>query len=363
MSVYLIFLFSVVILCSFRIKKNASRNYLYPFALIGWVVIILFSGLRYGIGTDYFSYEAIFYSIDSGGSYNESLEPGFKFLGSLFSNTKNGFYCFIFLLSTITNVFFLFAIYKESEKISENLKALSLILFFLTSTYFWPFNGVRQGIACSFIVFSLRYIFRRDFIRFCLCVVIAALFHKSAIVVVFIYFLYGVRLSSFFYLCAVLASIIIHQTGVVSLIGQMLLPYLGEKYARYIYNPLNFGGSGLGVYVYVIIFFVLWWCGAYVKKNIIHKNDVHKQIDYYLCLFTIGLILRVFALDNLIFVRFAYYFTIFDMLFIPYLISQFIRLSNRIALSLFFIFIYFILFINSIMNSNDLLPYDNIFFR
>nr|WP_238340005.1 EpsG family protein [Citrobacter sp. NCU1] len=350
-------------LCGFRIKHYATNSYFHPFELLGWVTIICFSGFRYGIGTDYYSYESIFYSIERGGAYNESLELGFKLLGALFPNSQDGFFCFLFVLSLITNIVFLIALYRENKKLSENIKLLGLLLFFLSSTYFWPFNGVRQGIACAFVAYSLKYIYARSFIKFAICILIASLFHKSALLVVVIYFLYPIRIPHLFYLFAVLTSIIIHQVGVVSFIGEILLPYLGDKYARYIYNPLDFGGSGLGVYVYVLIFLVLWSARGILSKNLHKHYDILRRIDFYLLLYTIGIILRIFALDNLIFVRFAYYFTIFDMFFIPYLISQFKRPSNRIVLSIFFLFVYFILFLNSIMNSNDLLPYESILLR
>ncbi|HHC4763078.1 TPA: EpsG family protein [Escherichia albertii] len=364
MIVYLVFLFTVSGLCFFRIKLCATGKYIYPFAFWGWLAIIIFAGLRYGIGTDYYSYESIFLSLNKGGEYNDSLEIGFKFLASFFSSTKYGFYCFIFVTSAITNILFLASLYREGKFLSENLKVFGVLLFFLTSTYFWPFNGIRQGVACAFVAYSLRYIFERRLVCFIICILLASTFHKSALIVISFYFLYSIKVPSLFYFFIVIISIVIHQVGIVSSFSSLILPYLGEKYARYIYNPLDFGGTGLGVYVYVMLFFMLW---AFRNVLVIVKKtkqiDVLKRIDFLLCIYAIGVVFRVFALENLIFVRFAYYFTIFDMFFIPLLISQFNGFFNKAVLSAIFIFLYSVLFVNSILNANDLIPYQSIIFR
>ena len=75
---------------------------------------------------------------------------------------------------------------KEQKK--EDI-ALPMFLFYF-GAFVNSFNIMRQTVAVVLIAFSFQYVFKRDFLKFMLCVLVAATFHLSALVVTVVYFLW-----------------------------------------------------------------------------------------------------------------------------------------------------------------------------
>lgn len=354
MIIYLLFFITVVTLLIIPFKNRSSDTSIYPFAFLSYFIIIVFSGFRYGIGTDYFSYEYVFFNIHSENQYNSGLEYGFYYLSKILPQSQNGFFTLIFLLSFITNLIFYFAIKEQIKKSPESSRTLIIILFFITGFYFLPFNGVRQGVAIAFVLYSYQFIKSRNLLYFCLSIILACLFHKSAILFIPFYFLYHLNLPRKLGLLLVLFCFLITKLNILSYISNYALSSLDEKYSRYIQSPPDFGGSGLGVYLYIFLFLFI-----YVTSHIVKINDNRKkEFSFLFIIFSIGISLRVIALENIIFVRPSYYFTVFDIFFIPIFLSLFRK--NKLIISVGIIIIYLTTFIASLANSNGLLPYNNI---
>lgn len=66
---------------------------------------------------------------------------------------------------------------------------LSVLFYFVTGVYFDAYNGLRQYIAVSICFYAMKYILNKDAKRYFLAVLIAFLFHKSALFFVPVYFL------------------------------------------------------------------------------------------------------------------------------------------------------------------------------
>src|SRR5699024_2623447 len=80
---YFIILFtSLIVYFSGGFKQTKEKKIVFWSAVI---LPILISGLRYGIGTDYFSYEKIYYQLTTGNDFlgafkNSRFEPGWIIL-------------------------------------------------------------------------------------------------------------------------------------------------------------------------------------------------------------------------------------------------------------------------------------------
>lgn len=354
MIIYLLFVIIVFTLLIIPFKNKKSDSPIYPFAFLSYFIVVIFSGLRYGIGTDYFSYEYVFFNIHTDNQYNSGLEYGFYYLSKILPQNQDGFFALIFLLSFITNFIFYLAIKKQIKNSVESSRSLIIILFFITGFYFLPFNGVRQGVAIAFILYSYQFIKNRSLFQFSLSIVLAMLFHKSAILFFPIYFLYNLQLSRKFGVLLVLLCFLITKLNILNYVTSYAISSLDDKYSRYIQSPPDFGGSGLGVYLYILLFLFI-----YITSHVIKiKESREKEFLFLFMLFSIGISLRVIALENIIFVRPSYYFTVFDIFFIPLFLSLFNK--NKLIITVGIIIIYLTTFIASIANSNGLLPYSNI---
>src|SRR5699024_11372248 len=79
----------------------------------------------------------------------------------------------------------IFFIYKYSVNV-----VLFLFLFISLYLYLFSFNEIRQAIAMSILVMGFHLILERKFLRYFIVVLVATLFHETAILMLLLYFIY-----------------------------------------------------------------------------------------------------------------------------------------------------------------------------
>lgn len=154
-------------------------------ALIISVVLILVSGLRYRVGTDFMAYyrnrvtdlNVVWRSLIT------FKEPGIKLLSFLSHGIYDDGQSLIFLSALITIGLFCLTIYRNSS-----MYLIGMLLYLFLGDWQGSFNGVRQYLAAAILFAGHRYIFYRDFPRYLAVVLLAALFHTSAVVMIVPYF-------------------------------------------------------------------------------------------------------------------------------------------------------------------------------
>lgn len=114
----------------------------------------------------------------------KKLEVGFEYIVRLCQLvTRNQWFTFGAISFIIS-----FLIFKECLNDSDDYR-LSVLFYFVTGVYFDAYNGLRQYIAVSICFYAMKYILNKDAKRYFLAVLIAFLFHKSALFFVPVYFL------------------------------------------------------------------------------------------------------------------------------------------------------------------------------
>ena len=98
---------------------------------------------------------------------------------------------FMFVLS---GALFAIAIGVFVYKNSEN-PLLSMTMFICLGLYIFMVQGLRQSISISICLFAVEYCKRRKLIRFLVLVFLASLFHRTAVVFLLVYVLYGRKLT------------------------------------------------------------------------------------------------------------------------------------------------------------------------
>lgn len=124
--------------------------------IISSLPAIVITGIRYGIGSDYFSYQGIFYSdVDFKDPLFSIFNQGIKFLGG-------DFYTSVFVISVIFFTLVFLRIFEDSE-----YPWLSVFLLFGMIYFFTFMNAMRQFLAISILVYSIKYLEeKRDFLFF-----------------------------------------------------------------------------------------------------------------------------------------------------------------------------------------------------
>lgn len=146
--------------------------------------LVLVSGLRYNVGTDYFNtYYTGFYRVLAGSDFDQ-FEVGYKLLVKLIQVFTDNVFVLFFVTALIT-VGFTFAAFR---RMSSNV-AFSILLFMISRYYFIGMNGVRQMMACAVFAYALTFAIRRDVGPYLIFSLIAVSFHYSAILLLPTYWL------------------------------------------------------------------------------------------------------------------------------------------------------------------------------
>lgn len=194
MTVYYINLALIVLLawplCIY--KPSKIKKIIYIVLTLGYMWFL--ATFRYGIGFDYYSYINIFrYIRDTEGFSNLlalSYEPGFTLLTkamTLFIDNSVAMYGFYELLILIPIGWFIYKYCKDAW--------FAVWLFVTLSFFYTTMNFIRQTMATSIILLSYRFLRDKKPIPYFLLVLLAASFHKTALIMIPVYFLCRIKLT------------------------------------------------------------------------------------------------------------------------------------------------------------------------
>lgn len=146
------------------------------------------SAFRINTGNDYQTYISHFHDIYRGNYV--VTERGFNLVVTLVYRffQKECYLVLFALFAFLTAGVFLKALYDQSVDFK-----MSFFLFMALGAYFQTYNTVRYYFALGIVLFSMRYILRKQYIRFLAAILIASLFHKTALIVIPMYLLAAIR--------------------------------------------------------------------------------------------------------------------------------------------------------------------------
>lgn len=136
----------------------------------------------YGKIKFYFGEESILSNLFGGGS-----ELGFRLLSFMCSAIFNNFTIFLLIISVII----IGTYYRMIKKYSPYI-FISVLLFLLT-VFNQSLFVLRQHLAIAICLFAIPSILERRHIKFLIIVFIAFLFHRTALIFLPIYYLYGIN--------------------------------------------------------------------------------------------------------------------------------------------------------------------------
>lgn len=366
---YIIYFWLLVILLILaflgsKVKGTTYENFdifnetkITPFHWIGLLVISVVVGFRYQVGTDWLGYMEWYeyFKVVPLESLNKlNFEPGFLYLNYFLANLKLD-YTIMFFLVAFISWFFLF------KGIAAKILPLFIFFIFVDEYFFWSMNGIRQFVSISVFVYSVRFIHARNFKLYVFYIVLAALFHTSALILFILYFIPWDRVYKpkiWFVLFTV--SLFLANTPIILNSIESALMNLGNSipvlsvYLKY-FEGGRFEAStkevGLGYFFKVIIAILIF----YFSNSVIKK---HPNTKFFFILFFFGSIIYnifyMFPLIGRINLYFIFMRTIALSLVVYHLWTENKYRPVVIGISL----LYFLLFLVTIMNSsNDCCPY------
>lgn len=226
---------------------------------VSFSLIFLFLALRYNFGNDYEGYLDNFIQIDQNDQlynsiYSLQFELGWMFLNWLFRPL--GFFVMTAVLALLNcAVYYRFII----KYVPVRYYWLAIFLYVFNPNFMLVHSSaMRQSVAIMIFVFSLDFLYKKDAIRYFLCIGLASLFHFTAIILAPVYLLtfFNQKISKIY-------SIMLVSTFVLLFIfGESLSPHikqivsnLSEKYE--VYEDAGVANTGLGFLYYSAAFLLL----------------------------------------------------------------------------------------------------------
>lgn len=260
-----------------------------------------FSAVREGIGIDYSSYLIHIERIALG--YPNYMELGFKYLAKFLMSIFNDAKYVLSVFSFFTIYFFIKGIYCESKNIK-----MSIFIFLTWGYYFFTFNTVRNYFALSIVFFASKYVVNKKYWKFILCIIIASLFHKSALICIPLYIIANRKLTKKIYINIAILIIILFllKNQLREIVFGIYSYYEGSVYDNESISLLNIIKS----------LTLMCYGGIYYNKV---KED--NQLMFYFNLNTIAVIVYTVFYWLPEVSRIGFYFNITSIIFISNLTS------------------------------------------
>ncbi len=180
-SIALSTLVSVRPLNTFREKAKDRAALSGIFILLTTVLI-----LRVNIGNDYYRYTQIMHELRVDGYV--ITEPGFNLVCRFLLKTKLWWNAGYFLCFAVFGIITMGFMLKAMYDLSIDFK-LTFFMFMALGMYFQTFSIMRYYVALALVMYGIKYLLDKKYVRFILIVLVAASFHKIALVAIPLYFL------------------------------------------------------------------------------------------------------------------------------------------------------------------------------
>lgn len=328
--------------------RKSYQNRLYMAGI--FLILFVMLALRFDIGNDYRQYTQTAHEAYVGGYV--VTEIGFNMLVRLLYQAAGGeYYELVFaVFAFFTLLFFLKAFARQSVSFCG-----TFFLFMTWGLYFQTFNTVRYYLALSIALFSMKYVLERDYIKFVFWIIAAALFHKSVLLVIPVYWVASFAWKKW----QIAAGIVISAgcfwaKGLVLKLALVLYP----SYQNTVY--LEGGGSLTGILrITAVLALYLWF--VYYEGDGISEKSWYRELRFYGQLNLLAFAAGTFFSFLPVVTRITYYFSVSQLFMIPLIVGRIedTKVKKRVRTIIFIAcVIYFAIFLMQAHQEGvGLLPY------
>ena len=329
----------------------ASRTGMKFFCRLGYLLLAFVAVIRYDIGADYNAYVAKFDSMAEEISSHTVLlsdliydEPFSYLLSFCFQHCAHPSTWVIGAYFLLTLLF----IYLALERYKAH--ALGLLVFIVSYVYFDTWDWIRQALSMAIFLYAIRHIEDGRFVRYLICIGLAAAAHYSALILLPFYFVRYIRLSP--KTCALTALIfllvVVPFSDTIRNILFRIVPYYSQLYADTAYSEQG-GNTSTTFYLSTLVLIL----------TIYMSDSKHSALTLLL---TIGVLFKIVAMGNLNISRVAWYFTATEMILASTIWHESTYKIRRIGI-IGIMFVHFVL-LNFVFIPNRfrwVVPYETIF--
>ena len=294
----------VLLFSAFLLNKKYQRVQIA--SLLGMMIPVVFAAGRYKVGTDFWTYERIFQRI--------SKEPFGDFIKRLLREDDQLFtllcrYTYklggrVLTWGVLAALIFI-PIVVTLRKYYPNLSQGTAIAVFLLSGFVSAFNICREYVAVTFVFCAIRYVHENKLWRFLLMILLAALFHNSALIALVLWFLWDHKKNcvisiekQVIFVVGTLGMALVYRQAIRLM--ATLFPKL-ESYAIYYSSEIESGNRDF--YVSVLVLSVVFCIIRSIRA-------LDKRSDFFFILLIVGTLIGLTGFTHPQFKRIALYFTV-----------------------------------------------------
>lgn len=262
------------------------------------------------------------------------VEKGYLLFTALLNKISNNSQFLIIVSSVFTLFIICYFLYKESPNLPISF------LIFSSQVWMTTMNGLRQYMVVAMLCLAwIKWTKRKkqskkeNFI-FTLSILLMATFHRSVLICVPMFFLArGKLLNKKVMICIGVAALMVLFPPMYNLFFGVLLG--GTEYENYVDTDAT-----MGIFRFIISCFPVILIWIYYHIQLKNKNiNLNKKEIWMMNLSCLGFACNILALKMIYFARIGIYFSIFDLITIPYCIEKcFVEKSKNFIIILLFIF-------------------------
>lgn len=342
MNIYILIWFFIV---AINFISNYKTYINKIFFLLFFLFLFIFIGLRFKVGGDWDNY-LILYENFKYLNFKEALfffEPGYSLLNILGKFLQIKDIWFVNLCSSALVCFFLFITFIRLKKYW-----LCLLIYYPYHILAVSLGYTRQSIAVAILLYAFLKLIQNDRNKFLFFLLLAACFHKTAIIFILFYPLLFIKRK----------KILIFLYEFFSLVLITIVLYISSLSENTVYTSEELNSSGVFLRLSLHIIPVISY---FLLRNKVFKIDKSYLIlDYFVLLifYCVGLSFIFSTLAD----RFNLYLIFFD-LYVVCMLYHNLKLVNRkifiFILTIFLTSFIYIWMLNSVLVSKAWLPYQN----
>ncbi|MEJ7556717.1 MAG: EpsG family protein [Pedobacter sp.] len=357
MDIYILTYILLCLLAAIEIY-SVSEKVTYVFYLVVYIILVLQVGLRWETGTDW----GVYYEHFQGLSDFESASPlytGMEYGYSLLCLASKFFSSSYTMLLIIHSILYYYFILKGLRRLSP-YGLLAILLFYSFSM--GVMGSHRQLIAVALILYSTRYILSKQVWIYLFFLVIASIFHTTAIICIFLYFL-NRRVNMYLMLGLVIFSFLLGKTAIPASAFNILggIGGISDKILFYLEGgkelAMEYGVSFAGLIKRLIYVGIFLFSRDRMEKKLPHYNLMLNS--YMLGIF----IYFLFSSSLTVLVsRGSLYFNMFEPILLSCQLLLFKTAKEKLILGMVLFVLAIFYFKQSIAQYTDLfVPYKGIF--
>jgi hypothetical protein len=224
---YLSVSMSLVGFSSVRISSSAFGITIWS---ITFFTLLFLLGFRHEVGGDWIQYLRMFETFQYQNEFDTTIidrllgDPGYQILMHLSLKLETGIYGVNLLCALI----FLSGLFFFASQLPKPMLAIAIAFPYLIVIVGMGYT--RQSAAIGLVMSALVYFGRKDNLKFVILVLMAALFHKSAVIFSGLLFFAGEKFSFFRLLIALMFSLLMGVIFIAESLESMVKHYVLEQY-------------------------------------------------------------------------------------------------------------------------------------